>query len=81
MVDTNMITFIDRVGVAVAAFVFMYLLYVQNQKWQHVLNNNCISPITVLKAACAKVAYSAIRAPVVPRRMPITALMPPRVPE
>jgi len=31
---TMMVAFIDRVGVAVAAFIFMYLLYVQNQKWQ-----------------------------------------------
>lgn len=34
MVEEAMMTFIDRVGVAVAAFVFMYVLYVQNQKWQ-----------------------------------------------
>lgn len=34
MVEAAMISFIDRVGIAAAAFIFMYMLYVQNQKWQ-----------------------------------------------
>lgn len=34
MVEAAMMSFIDRVGIAAAAFIFMYLLYVQNQKWQ-----------------------------------------------
>lgn len=30
----DVMVLIDKVGVAVAAFVMMYALYVQNQKWQ-----------------------------------------------
>lgn len=34
MIDETMIIFIKEVGVPVVAFVMMYALYVQNQKWQ-----------------------------------------------
>jgi uncharacterized membrane protein YgaE (UPF0421/DUF939 family) len=32
--EVTSVNLIDKVGVAVAAFVMMYALYVQNQKWQ-----------------------------------------------
>ncbi len=34
MFEETLILFIKEVGVPVAAFVMMYMLYVQNQKWQ-----------------------------------------------
>ena len=34
MLEQEAINLLDKVGVAVAAFVMMYALYVQNQKWQ-----------------------------------------------
>jgi len=34
MIEADAVNLIDKVGVAVAAFVMMYALYVQNQKWQ-----------------------------------------------
>lgn len=34
MIEETTVSLIDKVGVAVAAFVMMYALYVQNQKWQ-----------------------------------------------
>jgi response regulator RpfG family c-di-GMP phosphodiesterase len=34
MIEEAMAAFIKEVGVPVAAFVMMYALYVQNQKWQ-----------------------------------------------
>ena len=34
MVEDLVINLIDKVGVAAAAFIMMYTLYVQNQKWQ-----------------------------------------------
>jgi len=34
MIEVTAINLIDKVGVAVAAFIMMYALYVQNQKWQ-----------------------------------------------
>lgn len=34
MIEEATVSLIDRVGVAVAAFIMMYVLYVQNQKWQ-----------------------------------------------
>lgn len=33
MIETGTMEFIDKVGVAAAAFVMMFALYVQNQKW------------------------------------------------
>lgn len=34
MIEEAAINLIDKVGVAAAAFIMMYALYVQNQKWQ-----------------------------------------------
>lgn len=34
MIEEGAVSLIDKVGVAVAAFIMMYALYVQNQKWQ-----------------------------------------------
>ena len=34
MIEEAAISLIDKAGVAAAAFVMMYALYVQNQKWQ-----------------------------------------------
>lgn len=34
MIEAAAINWIDKVGVAVVAFVMMFALYVQNQKWQ-----------------------------------------------
>ncbi len=34
MIEEATVNVIDKVGVAVAAFIMMYALYVQNQKWQ-----------------------------------------------
>ncbi len=34
MIEEAMIAFIKEVGVPITAFIMMYALYVQNQKWQ-----------------------------------------------
>lgn len=34
MIEEVVVNLIDKVGVAAAAFIMMYVLYVQNQKWQ-----------------------------------------------
>lgn len=34
MIEEAAVNLIDKVGVAAAAFLMMYALYVQNQKWQ-----------------------------------------------
>lgn len=34
MIEAAMATFVTEVGVPVAAFIFIYALYLQNQKWQ-----------------------------------------------
>lgn len=34
MIEEASVNLIDKLGVAVAAFIMMYALYVQNQKWQ-----------------------------------------------
>lgn len=40
MVEVATISFIEKIGVPVAAFVMMYALYVQNQKWQQKQQEN-----------------------------------------
>lgn len=34
MIEEITVNFIDKVGVAVAAFIMMYALYMQSQRWQ-----------------------------------------------